>query len=312
VKRNRGISAGLALALVVLLGSLIFLLGAWQETRTAYAAFRKEQRAKEERTREAVPAFIEAARLAIQEKQIDNALTQVDVALDYDPEHADARLLKAHLLVSRKEFEAAARELDRYTEVRPDDAQAAALARLCARVDTDLPSVQADIGTLLVRQNQPILAVSLFKSNEKRLSVYRKQIEKVWPGVGAVRLGLDKDSKLFLTLRETKEEKMLDLAPIRGIPLSTFDLAGGKTHDISPLHGMPLTWLSLSGLPHLKDLSPLKGMALQEIKIHNTGVQDLGPLRGMPIHSFFFYGEVVDLDPLKGMPLNKVSIGGAV
>jgi hypothetical protein len=315
IKRNKGISAGLALALVILLGSLVFLLGSWRETRTAYTAFKKEQEAKEQRTREAVPAFVEAARLAVQQKQIDNALAHVGVALDYDPDHAEARLLKGQLLLSRNDFSAASLELDRYLKLRPEDAQTAQLAHLCAHADTDLPSVQADIGNLLVRQNQPLLAVGFFRSNEKRLPVYTQQIKKAWPDVNAARLYLDKDSKLCLVLRETREEKFLDLSPVRGIPLSTINLAFGKAHDLRPLQGMPLTSVSLTGLPHLKDLSPLKGMALQEIRISITGIQDLEPLRGMPIHTLSFdagLGGMVDIDPLKDMPLTRLVLTAPV
>jgi hypothetical protein len=41
-----------------------------------------------------VPAFVEAAHPAAERKKFGDALAQVNVALDYDPNNARARLLK--------------------------------------------------------------------------------------------------------------------------------------------------------------------------------------------------------------------------
>ncbi|MBF0191210.1 MAG: tetratricopeptide repeat protein [Magnetococcales bacterium] len=48
-----------------------------------------------------------AARRLLEEKRHDEALTLLDTVLTADPTHLEARLLKAHLLVLRKEFHAA-------------------------------------------------------------------------------------------------------------------------------------------------------------------------------------------------------------
>ena len=140
VKRNKGVSAGLALAFLVLLGSLVVVFSAWRDTSRAYAAFEKEQGEKEKRTREAVPAFLKAARQAVEHRELDDAMAQVSVALDYDGDNGEALLLKGQLLVSRKEFAAAAKVLDRYVQIKPDDLIAAKLAKLCAAPRGDPPS----------------------------------------------------------------------------------------------------------------------------------------------------------------------------
>ena len=47
-------------------------------------------------------------------RRFDNALAQANVALEYDPDNAPARLLKAQVLIVRQDYAAAVRELDQY------------------------------------------------------------------------------------------------------------------------------------------------------------------------------------------------------
>ena len=139
VKRNKGFSlrgggvAGIA-------AQLDLSVCAWMTTNQAYAAYLKEQDEKRAQARQSVPAFVEAAHVSVQRRKFDDALAQVNVALDYDPEHGGARLLKGHLLASRKQFAVARPELERYLKSQPRDSQAARLARLCAASWTIRPS----------------------------------------------------------------------------------------------------------------------------------------------------------------------------
>ena len=55
-------------------------------TNQAYAAYLKEQDEKREQARQSVPAFVEAAHVSV-EREVRRCLSQVNVALDYDPEH---------------------------------------------------------------------------------------------------------------------------------------------------------------------------------------------------------------------------------
>ncbi|MCE9605197.1 MAG: hypothetical protein K8U03_09890 [Planctomycetia bacterium] len=73
-----------------------------------------------------------------------------------------------------------------------------------------------------------------------------------------------------------------------------------RLSDLSPLRGLPLTYLSIEDLP-VSDLSALRGMPLEEIELIQTKVADLSPLRGMPLTSLQCPGAPVsDLSPLYG------------
>ncbi len=130
VKRNKGVSAATAAAVVLL--TVVVLWSSWvnyrarRATEKALADYQAAQQEKEERTRNAVPALVKAARLAVDKRQYDDALTQVKLALDYDADHIEARLLKAQLLIVRMDFAGARKELERYLKHKPEDAAAQA------------------------------------------------------------------------------------------------------------------------------------------------------------------------------------------
>src|SRR5262249_52266215 len=90
VKRNKGIRAATGSVGVVLLWSSF----------VNYHARRQTQ----ERTEKAVPALVEAARLGVERRNYPNALKQVDLALAYTPDDADALLLKGQLLIVQHDY----------------------------------------------------------------------------------------------------------------------------------------------------------------------------------------------------------------
>ena len=319
IKRNKGVSIATAAAAVVLgvvgLWSLIAILGANARTQRAHDAYVAEQKEKEKRTKEAVPAFLKAARRAVERKEFDDALAQVSVVIDYDADNAEALLLKGQLLVSRKEFPAAARELDRYVTLRPDDAKSAKLAKLCVAPDTNDPTVQDAMASILIAQKQPGLAIGFFQSSAKQFAAYKKQLEAGgWLGGSAMSLKVDTDHRLSYSINGgNPPDKYLDLTPFRGIPLSNLRLLAVRVQNLEPLRGMPLTSLKLEGLSFLNSLAPIKDMPLTELKISRcTLIEDLTPLQGLRLSSFELFGcpRVTDLTPLKEMPLTQLTISG--
>ena len=100
VRRNIAISTVSAAALLLI--AVIWGRSAW--------ITHEEQTKRREQTKNAVPAFLEAARFAVQGKKFDNALAQLNVAIEYDPDNADAHLLRGQLLIAhKKDFAGAAR-----------------------------------------------------------------------------------------------------------------------------------------------------------------------------------------------------------
>src|SRR5262249_2474278 len=103
---------------------------AWWKTDRAYEQFKQEQREKERRTREAVPAMVGAAQSLADRENFPDAMRQVNLALDYDPEYAPAHLVKGQLLLAHLEFAPAQVALARYSKANPNDATTKDLLRL--------------------------------------------------------------------------------------------------------------------------------------------------------------------------------------
>lgn len=132
------------------------------QAEQAYAALMQEQQAKQALARKAVPAFVRSALLAVNERRFEDALAQVNVALDYDPSHADALLLKAQLLIAKQDFAAAVEELDKYGKLRPDDQAAKKLAELCRK-----PVNLLAIADVLQQQKMSTLADQMVRLAEQ-------------------------------------------------------------------------------------------------------------------------------------------------
>lgn len=97
-----------------------------------------------------------------------------------------------------------------------------------------------------------------------------------------------------------------DLSPLEGMPLEVLNADGSPVRDLTPVRGLPLKELYLWAAP-LSDLTPLRGMSLESLSIAYTAVEDLTPLAEMPLISLWISGtRVRDLKPLRGMPLRKL------
>ncbi len=318
IKRNKTFSVATVVGLVVLLCSLVVIARAWLATGRAYADYRQEQQEKEKRTREAVPALVQAARLAILQREFQNALDQVELALTYAPRHAEARLLKAQLLIVQQNFADARAELTDYLRLKPNDARAQRLADLCRRPQPDGVDNLLQIALVFEEQQELPLADGLltlyggssFEVRQKLLGLYQKRIETRWPGLGE-QLTMDGVGIYRLFLQDCKQ--VTTLAPLTGIPLTWLNLGRCTgVQDLGPLHGMPLRWLNLGGCGGVRDLTPLHKMPLTYLSLGGCfRIEDLTPLRGMPLKTLDLnvcHG-VTDLRPLQGMPLQQLILG---
>ena len=97
---------------------------------------------------------------------------------------------------------------------------------------------------------------------------------------------------------------LYDLTPLKGMKLKLLKLESTLTFDLSPLKGMPLEDLELS-FTKVSDISPLEGMKLTRLGLEATDVSDLTPLKGMASKYLAAGRKVVDLTPLAGMPLEQ-------
>jgi serine/threonine protein kinase len=347
VKRNKGFSAGVAMTFLVLIASLGFVTNAlWEtskargETARVFADYQKEAGDKEKRTTQAVPAFVQSARLMANDGQIDKALKQIDVALEYDSTNIDARLLKGQIFISQRDWKAGRAELEAYVKQKKD-ADAIRLLEFCVVGKERDSIVLTALAEILQKQKVFGLATGLLqdvgktvKARQPLLGMYQKQINTAWPGLGE-RLNLQPDGQFRLYLGglsqvssleplkgmplgilAVNDTRIRDLAPLKGMPLTSLGLQHcAQVSDLMPLQRLPLTTLDLGACGQVSDLTPLKGMPLTYLSLGGTGVKDLTPLRGMSLSTLYLDGcrqLPGDLSPLQGMPLTTLSLLGCI
>ena len=307
VKRNKAVSALATVALILLISvwGRMSWVNAQERLRTE-----KERQAKFDQAKNSVPAFVRAARLLVNEKQFDDALAQVDIALEYDHGNVDAQLLKGKVLVVKRDFKKAETELEQYLQSRPKDQFASKLIELCRLANVNDPSTIAPFVDHFLGNQEFALGLGMGDFRDTILGYYRQRIEKAWAGLGD-RLNMDTDSKLELNLDKCSDE-VTELAPLKGMPLTRLSLGScSKITDLKPLTGMPLTSLNLSNCALIRDLAPLKGMPLTKLSAYGcVQIKDLSPLKGMPLTSLAFNHcmKIQDLSPLKGMPITTMSL----
>ncbi len=91
---------------------------------------------------------------------------------------------------------------------------------------------------------------------------------------------------------------MIDLSPLRGMPLEKFSALGFDTLVLKPLEGAPITELSLNS-SRIKDLLPVRHMPLTVILLGGAEVSDISPLRNLPLVRIdLIRSNVRDVSPL--------------
>jgi hypothetical protein len=110
----------------------------------------------------------------------------------------------------------------------------------------------------------------------------------------------------FECVVNSAECPVIDLRPLRGLPLVELTLRRLAVNDLSPLSGMPLEILSLDSC-RITDISAVKGMRLKRLSLWASPVASLEPVAGMPLEWLNCTGtKIRDLAPLKGAPLKEL------
>ena len=137
---------------------------------------------------------------------------------------------------------------------------------------------------------------------------FKERLNQAWPGSGD---GLRKATGKKLTLSLKNRKEVLDLEPLRGMPLVSLNIEGClNLKDISGIRGLPLTSLLMGGCRNVADLQALSGMKLEKLQIHGCRqVKDITVLKGMPLESLLMHETAVqNLSPLAGMKLSTLQL----
>ncbi|HWA97848.1 MAG TPA: family 16 glycoside hydrolase, partial [Pirellulales bacterium] len=155
---------------------------------------------------------------------------------------------------------------------------------------------------------------------EQQIAAVSKKLMEHNPGFDGKLTGLNKapapkiENGAVTELR-LATDNVTDISPLRALAgLKALNCSGsgqsmynGALVDLSPLKGLPLEWLEFNDTK-VADLAPLVGMPLKRLSFFHSRVSDLAPLKGMRLEFLSFHGsrQVTDLGPLRGMPLTEV------
>jgi serine/threonine protein kinase len=127
-----------------------------------------------------------------------------------------------------------------------------------------------------------------------------------WLGEGANFSVVVQRDRVSLLLRDAA---VVNLEPLKGLPIDVLDLRQTGVSDLGPLHGMAVSVLDISGLA-VEDLSPLSGMPLKELRMRWVPAKSIAPLRSAPLEILDApYSGVEDFTPLYGKPLTELNAG---
>jgi tetratricopeptide (TPR) repeat protein len=320
VKRNKtftlAAASAAALVALILLASALINFQAARAAQKAYDDRIAIEREVQQLRRTSVPVLMESARLFLERRRFANALAHLDLALDYDPDHADALLLHGQLLLAeKKDFAGARKDFERYLKHRSEQRDVQDLAKRCGRADADDPTNMLMVAEIFTNQKMPLLADRLLfnygetpaLAKEFLRKIYHDRVEEAWPGMGG-RLSLDPGG--LFTLNLINGQKVTVLTPIEGMPLSKLYLhACSSVNDLTPLKNMPLTYLDLART-NVTDLSPIEDLPLTYLELRQTRLSDLKPLQKMKLTFLGMHlcPNVVDLSPLAGIPLATLQL----
>jgi len=316
LRRLRSLKAASAVsaASAVLILSVACLWVNWARRRADAQRLRAE--AALEDLRGTAPTFYSLARELVGEQKFPQALTNIDYALSLVPDDARYHHLRGNILQSLLSINAAAAAYESAIRYDPAFPGAETNMTLCRQIAKDnvgrdklMPGSLAQLLAGMRSQERFAEAIALSRFLGGRAAMLEPMMKQMLAdaSIPPERLAIESDGTATLDLGKWKTD---DLAPLRGMPLTSLVLCFTDVRDLSPLAGMPLTSLNIIRAP-VTDLSPLAGMPLRELLLGSQWggcpVTDLSPLEGMPLGSLdLTMTEVADLSPLKAMPLESL------
>ncbi len=263
----------------------------------------------------------------------DEALENIDRALEVAPQNTRYRVVRANLLQASGRFSQAIPEYRRALSQKPDPEaeKNLALAEKFLREQGDksesTESMPRQLTELLAAQERALEAI-LLKPQDETGTKSPAIIENPFSAPAgetptataapvkalAGMLGKYVDQQGWSMDRITQLPdgsfklnlgglNITDLSMLRSANVSELDLNNTGIDNLEAIRGLSLRKLILNGTS-VSDLSPLKGMPLIDLSIWSTRVTDLGPLEGMALESLTAdHNHLKSIEPIRGMPL---------
>ena len=162
------------------------------------------------------------------------------------------------------------------------------------------------LGATPVRSQEKVALPELSES-EKVFQAELKKSNPEYDGKATVTLG-GNASIIEVSFKGSKG--VVDISPLKGLPLEKLSLKGASVADLSPLKGVKLKSINLSGNKDLSDITLLSGMPLESFNCVGTSVSSLSALKDSPLTSVDIGNKVVDISALRGKQIQMVEIEG--
>ena len=343
VKRNKAFSAasGIGIATLAVVLAVAFNINNAARVRAEealvladanFVAYEAEQKAKNDAIRNSIPGTLRAARQLANDGAVADALKQIALVRQYEPNNLQAALLRGQILTAQRNWPEAVKELAYYLQRNRTDADAVTLYNLAVTQKTDDLIILYKAAEVLRKQHlfglTPTLlqdAAKLLEARKPLHALYEKQTRAEYQGVGvtlrptgelSVNLSGRKLTNVnglremqFNDLNLSNNSGLVDLEGLRGMPLTSLNLTDcTAVESLEALRGMKLQSLDCSDCPRIHDIEPLRGMPLEDLSLHHTAVSDLTPLTGMPLRRLKVFSPIESLEPLSGMQLERLKI----
>jgi len=337
IKRNKVASVAALLIGVLLVGSSVIN---YVQRNEAVAQRDRADRALSD-LKDTAPALISASKRFVESRQLDEAVKHAESAVSLVPQEVDYLVHLGNLLQASLELDLAIKAYGQVLRLDEGHEQAQANRDLCERLlkeyggkDNATANVIGKLYPTLVEQGRFPQALAMLVSanpaakDTGSLKTYYEQhlrssgvqfqsLTVIEGGFCELSFQGDKISDLSpltgmpLTGLRIPDNQVTDLSPLKGMPLKSLNVGKNRNlSDLSPLTGLPLNSLSIFATK-VSDLSPLKGMPLTVLNVSDTAVADLSPLQGIELTRLYVSGTpVANLSPLKGMPLTSLHING--
>jgi serine/threonine protein kinase/Leucine-rich repeat (LRR) protein len=148
-----------------------------------------------------------------------------------------------------------------------------------------------------------------FKPEMEAVGTIRLALTKAGISVGSGSVGYMSDWSVIVNVAGTA---VVDVAFLRGLPVSRLSINGTNIKDLTPLRASPLKYLNASGAKFLADLEPLRGLPLVDINVAGTQITSVAPLQHCPtLETIILPKDVRDVDTLRNLPkLRLLSFAG--